>query len=200
MYRFIKLKHKEIKDYIYDYQLYCTDVKTLFKHSIMYLNPEIKKGIEDYFKSFKSYEKNITPGHFSTWWSRTSIDIAQINECDFLSASTKLEIDIMKGKINCLVNHGNICLRDNGLSYMIYNTSYDIIDEVYSKELIYPNSSYTEKDINILRWKGGKHYYVKIKNLDVVDPDGNQKWNTRDEALKQAKIFLKNINKDLNNE
>lgn len=52
---------------------------------------------------------------------------------------------------------------------------------------------YTESDISITKWQGGKHYYAKIGKITVVDSDGCIKWNTYDYAYAVAKNFLSNL-------
>jgi len=44
-----------------------------------------------------------------------------------------------------------------------------------------------------LRWGGGEHWYAKIGIIDIVDENGNQKWNTYGEA-KQASLDYINRN------
>ncbi len=52
--------------------------------------------------------------------------------------------------------------------------------------------TFTEKDIRTIKWPGGKHWYAKIGDIDVV-VDGDQKWNTKAAAQKAAERFLKDI-------
>ncbi len=46
------------------------------------------------------------------------------------------------------------------------------------------------KDFRITKWTYGKHYYVKYKGVDVVI-NGVQKWNSYEEALRNAEIYAK---------
>ena len=39
-------------------------------------------------------------------------------------------------------------------------------------------------------WEGGQHYYAKIGKLDVLDKNGNQKWNTKEETIEAAKWYI----------
>ena len=39
-------------------------------------------------------------------------------------------------------------------------------------------------------YKTGEHYYAKIGKLDVVDEQGNQKWNTKREAEAAARWYI----------
>lgn len=54
---------------------------------------------------------------------------------------------------------------------------------------------YTEKDIKVKKWFGGNHYYAKIDNVDVVDNDGNVKWNSEQYAFEKAIEFMNELNK-----
>jgi len=73
----------------------------------------------------------------------------------------------------------------NMVSYFTISTNgkYEIISE---KEI------YTEKDIRLMRFPDGHHWYAKISNIDVV-VDGNMKWNSRWVAKKNAKEYLKTL-------
>ncbi len=195
MYTFLKLKDKIIPDYVYDYQLYCTDVKTLFEHMEKYLNCKIKEGIEDILKCKDSLIKGVSSGHWNTIWSQTIIALAQSNESTWLRASTKLETDIFKGRIKCLIERKNITLKENGIGYMFYDPeTHIILDKIEKNDMIYPDSIFTEKDIRVFKWQNGNHFYCKIKELDVVDEYGEQKWNTDKEAYEQGLKFLNRIN------
>jgi len=76
----------------------------------------------------------------------------------------------------------------------------EIVKTVERDELIFPtretDEKYSEKDISVSQWTYGNHYYAKIGKWDVVDEEGNTKWNTKQEAQRQAKIFLEQLNKN----
>ena len=57
------------------------------------------------------------------------------------------------------------------------------------KELSFPH--FTEKDIRIKQFNGGKHYYAHVGNVEVKDGDA-RKWDTYDEAYKAAKALVEN--------
>ena len=52
---------------------------------------------------------------------------------------------------------------------------------IYAKHKIHPK-------INITKWPYGKHYYAKVGNHTVI-VSGIAKWNTYEQALKNAKYF-----------
>lgn len=60
---------------------------------------------------------------------------------------------------------------------------------------IMPTHKYTEKDIKITKFDGGKHYYATIGGVEVVDEWGDKKWNTYNYAEIIAKKYLDDLNK-----
>jgi len=56
---------------------------------------------------------------------------------------------------------------------------------------------YTEKDINITKFDGGKHYYATIGGAEVIDEWGDKKWNTYEFAEKTSKKYLEILNKQI---
>lgn len=69
-------------------------------------------------------------------------------------------------------------------------------DPAVSESMVFPqHHNLTEDDIEVKRWRGGKHYYAKIKSIDVV-VNNEQKWGTYAEALGHAKTFLKDMSKE----
>ena len=49
------------------------------------------------------------------------------------------------------------------------------------------------KKIRTFKWPAGKHFYAKIGNIDVVDKNGEVKWNSDIQARKAAKWFIENL-------
>lgn len=64
----------------------------------------------------------------------------------------------------------------------------------YEVEEILDSNEYLESDIQINKWWGGKHYYAKIKKIDVVDENGEVKWNTEERAREVALSYLSKLN------
>ena len=50
-----------------------------------------------------------------------------------------------------------------------------------------------ESDIWIGKWPDGIHYYAKVKGIDVVDRNGNVKWNTYKAATEAVEYFNSHI-------
>ena len=67
-------------------------------------------------------------------------------------------------------------------------------DDEYTLEIIDEKHLYTAKDIKIKKWLGGVHHYAKIGNIDVIDDNGNMKWNTNERAHEEALKYINKLN------
>lgn len=56
------------------------------------------------------------------------------------------------------------------------------------------NTQYSEDSIRINKWWGGVHYYAKIDTIDVIDDNGDIKWNTAERAREIAMQYLAKLN------
>lgn len=66
---------------------------------------------------------------------------------------------------------------------------YTYLKEVDSDVLVFPDECYTEDDIKITCWPGGRHWYAKLGNKDVVI-NNEVKWNSYDRAEEAANEYL----------
>lgn len=83
--------------------------------------------------------------------------------------------------------------RDSLVSTPLVEKIHNIIETKYISKIEFPILERpTENDINIISWPGGKHYYAKVGNYDVV-VNGVQKWNTKYEAREAAKTFINSL-------
>ena len=74
----------------------------------------------------------------------------------------------------------------------------EIAEEVESEKFAYPTKkAWDLGDVRYMQWNMlgnvGTHWYAKVGNRDIVDRDGNMKWNTRAEAESAAKYFLETL-------
>ena len=89
--------------------------------------------------------------------------------------------------------NGPIYLEDGvrQFGYSDGNPNYEIVERVFKDKLEYPGiENVTLEDVEFIQWPGGTHWYAKIRREDIVDACGNQKWNTRMEAMQAAKWYI----------
>lgn len=171
---------------------------------------EIKAGVHDFLSSRHVYpnwcgsgKEYVYDEHPTTPWNMAVSTYCNIHGTPWVIEACKLENDVyqnrlryfMEGK-NCYYPEGVVCytphFQDDGTYY----------DEVWKDELEYPKMKrYTIKDVKFMQWNmlgnKGEHWYATIEKRDVLDKDGNMKWNTRAEAEEAAKWFIKNkLNKN----
>ena len=88
---------------------------------------------------------------------------------------------------------------DNGVVETRMLPDDEIVEERYEGTLVYPVETQVRlEDVRYMQWNmpdmniKGTHWYAKIGKTDIVDKDGNMKWDTKGEAEKAAEWFIYN--------
>lgn len=166
----------------YNNMLLIETMEDLYEYLETLGTTRIKEAAQDILHSAKTGSHNTTRiGGFSQTMSNYSGKGAIHILCDVMGRVQATQI--MK------VAHGiKLAINPSG--------GYFPIPENAKIELI-PVFKYTEKDIKITKFDGGKHYYATIGGLEVVDQWGDKKWNTYAYAEQIAKKYLVNLNKQI---
>jgi len=115
--------------------------------------------------------------------------IDEISEREPMLANLKLlQGSVLGNQLKDVLDGLKLVINKNGGYFSIKP------DEKYEIEEISGNYQYTEADIKIDKWFGGKHYYAKICEIDVVDESGGTKWNTYEYAQKVAVKYMHILN------
>ena len=186
-YKFVKVKNV-LTDTVYDdWYLLCDNIPQIEEHFNLY----IRGLISDAFKEFskKLYEND--PSDFKSEWGILCKKISELNNVPFQIASMQCENDLLNNRLDLFYKRGSILL-SNKIKHFD-PIDFEVKDELIKNNITWP--TYSINDIKIIQWPNGEHYYAKIGIMDIVDKNGNQKWNTYDEAFNQAKFFLKNEEK-----
>lgn len=178
---FVKIKDNRCGIKHDSWFFYCKDFMGLIEHCDLYFKTEIEKGISDVLKADNK--------HLITDYGIATSKISEIRGESVIDSSVYLENKVFKGKAKALEKFGHILLRENG-SYMVLTSDHTIYDILNSDKLIYPE--YSESDIKIVKWANGTHFYAKLGKMDIVDEEGNQKWDTWKEARKAVMKQLNN--------
>jgi hypothetical protein len=102
----------------------------------------------------------------------------------FIESLNELLIRVDKNQIRALTEGQTLYLRDIGSYSTDDGTMYRVLDSYSSDELKFPASQ-----VRVIQWPGGKHWYAKVGDADVV-VDGEQKWETKRQAEAMAKTFI----------
>lgn len=124
--------------------------------------------------------------HYENVMAHTVAVTADLKDKSFIKAMCDLSEEIFKGQMTSLEREGTIYIQHTG-SYMSWPPETDIWEEETweRSHMVFPDSD----EIKILQWPQGTHWYAKIGNVDVVI-DGEEKWDTYDEADVAAKRFV----------
>lgn len=103
---------------------------------------------------------------------------------------------ILNSMIDTLEKAKALYFNENGGYWPLYkdenleDTRY-ILDIRILDDIVFPLKDSKELlNYRLIRWPLGKHWYVKIGDLDV-EVNGFRKWNTKEEAEKAGKYYLR---------
>ena len=179
VYNFVKIKDTRLKDQVSNWMLECDSVEKLSIHNKKYYAGHVELEFNKYL--------NAKEGDEDSKWAKAS---KMLSNNSIVVGAVNLEMKGLETKVKYIQKHGRIYLSDIG-SFMIMSSTDKIVDEFTMDECAYPDKS--KDDIRIFQWIKKGHYYAKIGKMDVVDEEGNQKWNTRREAQVAAEKYLKEI-------
>lgn len=180
-------------------------------NNIWYLKPESKQDIIDHYNIILrcAYEEGLKDRtssthlckngyvyieHPTTPWAKAVEMYMGVWNMSWVMTAHKLETEMINTRLN-MFDEGKPIYLSNGLTLFVPNDESKYQDECWKDTLEYPEPEhYTDSDIRYIQWKDGSHWYAKIGKYDVVDENGNQKWNTRNEAINAAYSFLKTLN------
>lgn len=114
---------------------------------------------------------------------------------DIFILSDKIIYPLQKAFFN-----GNIIFVNAVGGWLTKTDKIEVLETIEKDTFEFPKEGKSRKEyidmIKIVKWEGGNHYYARIGHEDVIDADGNVKWNTHDEAHRQA---VAQIDRDLTN-
>lgn len=178
-------------------------------NGVWYLKPETVQDIIDHFNTiiknefvegFKDYKKSIKickgadgkpwiyRAHPETAWNNAVTMMATVKGQSWAEAAIELENKTYNDRIR-LFGKSPMYL-SNGLAYSTPKKEMEYQDEQWLDEIMYPVSEFDPDRVRYIQWEGGKHWYAKIDKYDVVDQNGNQKWDTKEEAEKAVRRYL----------
>lgn len=190
-YTFQKIRwqiHPKVKRYEERWFLKITDLI----HFMDFLDWRSKKLMGAYFQIKKRYPQ--VEGHYvgedqyAVGWT---LALSKEPRESILDDVRVISDKLLSGYYHFYNAKGYLFINENGSITPI--DDYKVLEEQKSQHLVWPGQKLTEKDIRIIRWPQGKHFYAKIGSVEVKDADGNIKWNTEKEADRQAHKFLERI-------
>lgn len=80
----------------------------------------------------------------------------------------------------------------------IINLTHATLDEMARREAFYivrgifSHQEEIKNEVRFHQWPGGTHWYATVGFDDVVDAEGNQKWDTKKKAIEAVDWYIKN--------
>lgn len=185
-----KYKFLKIKD---NWYFNPNSVKQIEEHWDKYVCPYMEKGMRaliDRYNSPSEYERS-TKGHWTNNWPMVIEFELYINGGTVYETADRLEKQIKESRINAFNKGIDIAFFSDGMSILFINPSFNIQEYKILDSLQYPIIG-KMNEVRFIQWPNGKHWYCKIGNEDIVDKNGNQKWDDRSSAYNAAQWYLAN--------
>lgn len=167
---------------------------------------EIKEGFEDFRDNTRIRKSSVdgkpyldSMNHSSSHW-RNAVELEmRMKDQSWVEAACSLEDRTYKDRIERFLSGKPIYLL-NSLAYSPFKEHPKYDEEKWIEELIYP-FEYNYDEVRFIQWPEGRHWYVKIGNIDIGDKWGNYKFSDKSYAQEVAKKWCEcggnwNIDKD----
>lgn len=205
LYEFVRIKNKRDKDGGNLWYFRAKTISDVNLHTDQILRPLLQGGFNSFSEKFiNAIHKNDSPVFMAHADNDVEAGIRNIDvifhenprPLSMFETTNQMLLDAYKTRIETLMKYGE-CYLANGVQQFGYSEEYyEICEQRFSDEFIFPTQHLaTIDDVHIIQWPGGSHFYAKVGSVDIVDSRGNQKWNSEEEARKEAAkyIFLNKI-------
>lgn len=175
--------------------------RMVIDHAAKFLKPAMQEGFDLSASAaiqavFKHGDVSLMP-HPANMAAAAIQQISSINYQDspmaFFHTANMMLKDAIDSRLKRIEKGKTIYLED-GVREFGYNENdphFEIVERCYMDEMTFPDfKTPTFDDVKFIQWPGGSHWYAKVNREDIVDKDGNQKWNTRYEAEKAAEWYI----------
>lgn len=165
------------------------------EHWNKYVAGEINDGVAEYVEHLKAHADGRYIGHYTTMWGSMIEQIQMITESPHtIVRAMKQETELYYNRVRDIEQGREIYLSEGLTVFMLTEGYTEVVEHHYSDVLAFPHEKYTLDNVRLIMWNGGKHWYAKIGNVDIVDSAGRQKWNTKEEATQAAIEYLRRYN------
>ena len=183
-YTFVKLREKRYEDSKGSWYLRIANSLEAMEYGLTGRKPLVESAFKNYFDVAGNKLKHFT--------NRTAVVAnmkAEMKNTSVIEELGNFETLILRNIFH-LLDEGYIVYVNSNGGYMMDDgdKNYETLETLESDRMIFPSNH----KISITQWEGGKHWYAKVGNTEVV-VDGERKWNTYEYAEKMANKFLKGM-------
>lgn len=177
-YHFVKVGQVNHSDKETTWYFVPESVEQIKEHWDKYVGAEIKNGTQEIINNISNIIKGRLSEHYRTTWGSLIEQVSGIKEKSYLETEFEEENMLWKNRIDWFNKYGEIYLTDGLTMFMLVEGFTEIKEHIYKDKLEFPTEKYTIDDVRYIQWDGGKHWYAKVGNIDIVW-DGQQKWDTK---------------------
>ncbi len=159
---------------------------------------ELLDHAKNFIPSFQKTESKklltLSPNHNSDTVTQAVFLTAELHNINKFTAFEIFSNKLYQGRLEALHENKIVFIGENGIGWFPIDKDskkYKVIEEIKKDNYIFPARKLL---ISYSKWKGGKHWYVKINGVDVKDKEDNLKWNTKWQAEEIVNQFLKENN------
>lgn len=189
-YHFVKIGSVKSDNNHYTWYFKPESVEQLKEHWEKYAGAEMKTGTKEVLDHIINEIKGNLNPHYTTTWGSLIDQISRMKEEPVWKTLHQEENELWNNRLNYFTNGDDIYLSDGLTVFMLTEGITEIKEHLYKDILEFPNEKYTIDDVRYIQWEGGKHWYAKIGNFDIVW-EGEQKWNSRESAENAVKKYFK---------
>ena len=201
-YRFVRI-HSKGSDEYGTWYFKPQSIDDVNLHWNVICGAEIKAHVNERFEKLVLVERDGEEPYFRVPHPTTQFGMAvdaYMQVCNGIYALGMLEVENIayQSRINSFKQGEDIYLANGMTVYMLNDNFFEIAETVEKETFAYPTKKVWKlDDVRYMQWNmlgnKGTHWYAKVGNRDVVDSDGNMKWNTRAKAEDAARYFLSEI-------
>ena len=162
----------------------------LYEHWDKYAAAMMKTGMDEVVQHILDRAHGRIPPHYTTTWGSLIEQLSSIKGLPHWQVAHEEENKLLDYRSDMFENNDEIYLSDGLTIFMLTEGVTEIKEHMYKDTLEYPSEKYSIDDVRYIQWDGGKHWYAKIGNFDIV-VDGEQKWNSKLEAEIAVKQYFK---------
>ena len=201
MYKFVKIATKSNPS---DGKWYFVPqtIEQVVEHSEKFLKPRLQNGFDmashKMVQSFWKHGDIDFHDHFTDDVESAISELTRIRgfkemPLALFDTANNMYLEAVQQRIRQLYDGRPLYLANGVQNVGLIADRDEIVDEIEKETLEYPDEQKPDiRDARYIQWPGGWHWYVKVGLNDVVDKNGNQKWNTKEEAEEATMWFCKN--------
>lgn len=141
--------------------------------------------ISDYMHNKEKYDETGRYDVFDNIRTYAIVMYAEKHHLTMLDACIRFRMYLAEKQLHAIHEHGFICINKVGGWHS--GEMVEFSQFVHRKTFTWPD--FSESDIRITQFNGGKHWYVHIGDMELHE-DGNIKWNTKEEARQAAMRYV----------